>query len=210
MRQFDKTYWEDHWGTASGSEGRSLPVHPYLPTETAHLPAGTVLDAGCGTGTEALWLAEQGWHVTGADISPTALTTAAGRSAAAGLEDRIEWVEADLARWEPDRRWDLVVTSYAHADTGQLAFYQRIASWVTSGGTLLIIGHLHDQPAQHHHHAPTSRHPEDATATLAGITGLFAAPAWRIDASYENTRSVHARGHAVQLRDVIVCARRLD
>lgn len=73
MRQFDKTYWEGHWGTAQAGEGRSLPVHPYLPSETAHLSAGTALDAGCGTGTEALWLAEQGWQVTGADISPTAL-----------------------------------------------------------------------------------------------------------------------------------------
>lgn len=206
MHQFDKTYWEGHWGTAQAGEGQSLPVHPYLPAEMAHLPVGTALDAGCGTGTEALWLAEQGWHVTGADVSATALAGAADRSATAGLDDRMEWVETDLARWEPDGAWDLVVTSYAHADIGQLAFYRRIAPWVAPGGTLLIIGHLHDQ---HHQHAPTSGHPEDATAALAGITGLFTTPAWRIDAAYENTRTVHTRGQEAQLRDVIVRAHRL-
>jgi len=203
MHQFDKTYWEGRWGTAQAGEGRSLQVHPYLPSETTDLPVGTALDAGCGTGTESLWLAGQGWHVTGADISPTALTAAAGRAAAAGLEDRVEWIDVDLARWEPNRRWDLVVTSYAHADIGQLAFYQRIASWVSPGGTLLIIGHLHDQ------HGPTSGHPEDATATLAGITGLFTTPDWRIDAGYENTRTVRTRGQDLRLRDVIVRAHRL-
>ncbi|WP_231916095.1 SAM-dependent methyltransferase [Microbacterium karelineae] len=209
VHQFDKTYWESHWGAAELSERRSLPIHPYIPSETAHLPAGTALDAGCGTGTEALWLAEQGWHVTGADISSAALATAAGRAASAGLDDRIEWIEADLARWEPDREWDLVVSSYAHADIGQLAFYQRIASWVAPGGTLLIIGHLHDQQAQHRHHAPTSGPPEEATAALAGITSLFTGQAWRIDAAYENTRTVHTRGEGMELRDVIVRAHRL-
>lgn len=81
--------------------------------------------------------------MTGADISATVLSTAADKSAAAGVDDQIEWVETDLARWEPDGTWDLVVTNYAHSDTDQLAFYQRIASWVTPG-SILIVGHPHD------------------------------------------------------------------
>lgn len=201
--QFDKTYWEDHWAPARDGHSRDLPVNPYVPAETLHLPRGTVLDAGCGMGTEALWLAEQGWQVTAADIAAPALATAAARAAAAGLDAQIEWVEADLSRWEPERSWDLVVTSYAHADNGQLAFYRRIASWVASGGSIVVVGHLHGRGHQGH------EHPEDATATLTAVTDLFTGPDWRIQASYENTRTVGHGDQSTQLRDVIVRARRL-
>lgn len=202
MSQFDKSYWEDHWAPAMTGQNQRLPVNPYLSAEITHLPVGTALDAGCGAGSETLWLAGHGWRVTAADISATALMTAQARAADAGLDDRIEWMEADLTRWEPGRAWDLVVTSYAHTDIGQLAFYERIASWVASGGTLLIVGHLHG------HERYGQQHPDDATATLTGITSLFAGPDWRIETNYENTRTVHAGAQAVQLRDVIVRARR--
>lgn len=203
MSQFDKSYWEAHWAPAMTGQDQRLPVNPYLAAEITHLPVGTALDAGCGAGSETLWLAEHGWQVTAADISATALMTAQTHAADAGPDDRIEWMEADLTRWEPGQAWDLVVTSYAHADIGQLAFYERIASWVAPGGTLLIVGHLHG----HEHHA--HQHPDDATAKLTGITGLFDRPDWRIEASYESTRTVHAGDRGVQLRDVIVRAHRL-
>lgn len=197
---FDKGYWEDHWTRTAADEGRGLPVHPYLRPETASLPVGSALDAGCGIGTEALWLARHGWQVTGADISGTALAIARARTQDAGLSDRIEWIETDLTRWEPDRRWDLVVTSYAHADIGQLAFYRRIASWVAPGGTLLIVGHVHD----HATGADGHRHPDGATATLGDITGLFRDQGWRVGSAYENSRAVSANGRSVQLFDVIL------
>ena len=41
--------------------------------ELTGLPVGTALDAGCGTGADAVWLARQGWAVTAIDISPTAV-----------------------------------------------------------------------------------------------------------------------------------------
>ncbi len=205
MTEFDKDYWEDQWGLATSGRKRRLPVNPYLTAETAHLPVGTVLDAGCGTGTEALWLAEQGWEVTAADISANALAEGRAR-AAAGAGAHIDWVEADLTRWEPARTWDLVVTSYAHAQIGQLPFYRRIASWVAPGGALLIVGHLHG----HHHDVRHAHdHPQGATATLEGITNLFSSREWRIDSAYEHTRTVDTGGSPVQLRDVIVRVHRL-
>ncbi|NLP83142.1 methyltransferase domain-containing protein [Microbacterium sp. CFH 90308] len=205
MNEFGKDYWEDQWGPTGSGRKRRLPVNPYLRAETAHLPVGAVLDAGCGTGTEALWLAEQGWDVTAADISATALAEARAR-AAGGVGEHIDWVETDLSRWEPARSWDLVFTSYAHAQIGQLPLYRRIASWVAPGGTLLIVGHLHGD----HHDVPRGHdHPQGATATLEGITNLFSSPEWRIDSAYEHTRTVHPGGSPVHLRDVIVRVHRL-
>ena len=100
---------------------------------------GTALDAGCGEGAEALWLASRGWHVTAADIAAEALARAASRAAAqtpaSGL---VRWVEADLTTWAPETQFDLVTTNYAHPAMPQLAFYQRIAEWVAPGGTLCL------------------------------------------------------------------------
>lgn len=215
MHEFDKTYWENHWSDAadqadvSQGGGRQVPANPYLLAESAHLPPGTALDVGCGTGAEALWLAGRNWSVTGADISASALAAAIDRAARTSLSGRVEWVEADLTTWEPDRSWDLVVTSYAHPQTGQLAFYQRIASWVAPGGTLLIVGHLHTDTSHHDDLPGVGRHhPEHATATRSGIVDLLQGRDWRIDASYDTTRVVQVGDQMMPLRDVIVRAHR--
>ena len=42
-------------------------------------PDAAVLDAGCGTGTNSVWLAKQGFNVTGADFSEFALSEAEGK-----------------------------------------------------------------------------------------------------------------------------------
>ncbi|HIY66127.1 MAG TPA: methyltransferase domain-containing protein [Candidatus Agrococcus pullicola] len=213
MPDFDKTYWEEHWAPTPANAERDLPVHPYLPTETSQLSGGTALDAGCGTGAEAVWLAEQGWLVTGADISATALEAAGHRAERAGLGDRIEWVETDLTQWEPGRSWDLVVTSYAHSEIGQLLLYRQLASLVAPSGTLLIVGHLHEPgtnggSSTHGDPGHHGAHPEAASVTRDAITQMFDVPGWAIDASYENVRAVRPGGRPVQLRDVVVRAHR--
>lgn len=207
MRSFDKDYWEQHWkhSSAAALEHHLAPANPYVVYETAELLPGRALDAGCGTGAEAIWLAAQGWRVTGADVSGAALATASHRAREAAVSGRVEWVEADLTTWNPQDRWDLVVTSYAHPAMPQLAFYRRVAGWVGPGGTLLIVGHLHDPAATGPGHHP----PHEATATLADVTAGLDPSAWSIDTAQGHTRSLPGPGGApVLLRDVVVRATR--
>lgn len=57
---------------------------------------GPVLDAGCGTGPHAVYLAEQGLQVTGFDFSPTAVEAARARARSRGLTgDNPQFVVAD-------------------------------------------------------------------------------------------------------------------
>lgn len=54
-------------------------------------PGSRVLDAGCGTGRVATWLAEQGHTVTGADVDASMLDEARRRAPS------LDWVHYDLA-----------------------------------------------------------------------------------------------------------------
>ena len=204
---FDKDYWEQHWHAAPDADpaaGHETPANPYVARVAAELPAGTALDAGCGTGAEAVELAARGWDVTGADVSASALAAAARRASAQPLSGSVAWVEADLTSWEPGRGFDLVTTNYAHPAMPQLDFYARVADWVAPGGTLLIVGHAHDPEATtaHGHHPP-----EEAIVTSASIRALLDPAEWTIDLAEEHPRTLTAPdGSPVTLRDVVVQA----
>lgn len=196
---FDKDYWERHWAQRQGAK-ESAP-HPHLARETAGLEPGTALDAGCGTGTEALWLAARGWRVTGADIATGALHLAAERAANLPGPPDVQWIEADLTTWEPGRRFDLVTSAYAHPALPHLDFYRRLATWVAPGGTLLIVGHLHTATARGEHP------PAEAAVTIADVTASLAP--LRIETAEEHTRTINGPGgHGHVLRDAVVRATR--
>lgn len=57
---------------------------------------GEILDAGCGAGENALFLAGQGHHVTGFDFSPAGIEQARERAQAAGVQP--EFVVEDATR----------------------------------------------------------------------------------------------------------------
>jgi 2-polyprenyl-3-methyl-5-hydroxy-6-metoxy-1,4-benzoquinol methylase len=205
MAEFDRDAWERRW-QAHHSEAGSMggnPPNPHLVAETGGLVPGTALDAGCGAGAEAIWLASTGWEVTAVDIASGALTRAAERSAPGGA-DRVAWVEADLTTWEPGAQFDLVTTHYAHPAMPQLEFYDRIAAWVAPGGTLLIVAHLHAHGSTGHDHRPSA----EASTTAAAITARLD-ERWEIATADERARSLTGPGgRAVRLHDVVVRATR--
>jgi SAM-dependent methyltransferase len=212
---FDKDYWEQRWQSGASDDPGSMdgnPPNPYLMRGASGLTPGTALDAGCGAGAEAIWLATQGWQVTAADISSGALARAARRATDSGASHRLRWVEADLTVWSPDTEFDLVTTHYAHPDMPQLAFYDRISTWVAPGGTLLVVGHLHVHdstgPAGHGDHG--QHPPAEASVSVADITSGLDDTRWRIVTAEEHVRTLTGPGgQPVPVHDVAVQAQRL-
>ncbi|MBX3414714.1 MAG: methyltransferase domain-containing protein [Pirellulales bacterium] len=47
-----------------------------------------VLDVGCGTGTNSVWLAQQGFDITGIDVAPLAIEQAEKRAHESGVQVR--------------------------------------------------------------------------------------------------------------------------
>jgi SAM-dependent methyltransferase len=133
----------EDWNRKHGEAGPLFGVEPnrFLVAEIEGLTPGRALDLACGAGRNAVWLAEQGWTVTGVDFADVALANARDLAAERGVE--VEWAQADLREWEPPARaFDLVAVLYLQvpAEERRLAL-GRAAEAVAPGGTLLVVGH---------------------------------------------------------------------
>ncbi len=174
------------------------------------LPVGTALDVGCGEGADAVWLAERGWRVTGADVSPVALERAARHAGEAGVADRTEWRHVDLLSDDLPGDADLVSAMYVHVPEADFdRVYAAIAGAVRPGGTLLVAGH---HPDERH---TDLRNPRLSHLLFAPerVTSLLQ-DGWTIEVAEARTREVggdhgHGHGHGSAVAtDTVVLARR--
>ncbi|GBC83694.1 tRNA 5-carboxymethoxyuridine methyltransferase [bacterium HR11] len=76
--------------------GRRLRAVVWECLERVFQPGDRVIDLGCGTGEDAVWLARRGIVVTAVDASAAMLAVARRKAEAAGVADRIEFVQMDL------------------------------------------------------------------------------------------------------------------
>ncbi len=104
-------------------------------------PPGRALELASGSGTNAVWLATQGYEVTAVDWSPVGLANGRATAEAAGVS--VEWQERDLLRWSPPARsFDLVVVVYLHLGPAERrVVYARAAAALAPRGRLVVVGH---------------------------------------------------------------------
>lgn len=204
-QEFGETYWEERYRGHASTHGRQ--PNPQLVAEAGALPPGTVLDAGCGEGADAVWLASRGWRVTAVDIATTALRRAREHAETLGAEvaGRIEWVRADLTTWAPVREhFDLVCSHYVHPAGSREALFGRLAASVAPGGTLLVVGHDPSGLRASGSHAPVTAH-----LTAEEVAASLDPDRWDIIVAEARTRSVtNHGGHRSTLRDAVLRARR--
>ena len=138
---FEPEGWEERYD--GPDQVWSGSPNPQLVAEASRLTPGTALDVGCGEGGDVVWLAQQGWQVTGADFSANGLARAARHADEAGVATACDWWQVDARTFTADgRSFDLVTTHFLHPpDGGMVEVTRRLATAVAPGGHLLVVGH---------------------------------------------------------------------
>lgn len=135
-RPWDASY---HGDPAPWDTGRPQPAIVRLAAGGGF--TGAVLDAGCGTGENALQVASLGLPVLGVDVAETALAIARAKAEERGIE--IEFVVADALRLERlGRRFDTVLDCglFHSFDADERPGYAASLATVTEhGGTLYVL-----------------------------------------------------------------------
>ena len=134
MGELDQEFWNDCF---KQDPDRVMVVDLLLDQELAGLPAGTALDLGCGSGRNALNLAERGWSVVGVDWAQQAIDLAT-RSA---QEKRLDatFQVGDITTWEPPTQFELVISTYAlPGGEDSKRTLDTAMKALAPGGTLLV------------------------------------------------------------------------
>jgi SAM-dependent methyltransferase len=149
-------------GPAPWDTGQPQPAIVRLASEGGF--AGTVLDAGCGTGENALHVASLGLPVLGVDVARTALAIARDKARDRGIA--AEFAEADACRLERlGRRFETVLDcGLFHTFDGdeRPGYLASLASAIVRGGTLHVLCFSDEGPGTGPH--PVSR--DDLTAAF--------------------------------------------
>jgi tellurite methyltransferase len=101
---------------------------PLLVETAVKLKPGRALDLACGTGRNAIWLAEHGWQVTAVDRSPVVIPS-------------VDTHVADLEKHEfpiTEASWDLIVMCYYL----QRDLFEPVKRGLKPGGLALVIVHI--------------------------------------------------------------------
>jgi len=110
------------------------------------LAPGAALDAGMGQGRNAVYLATQGWTVTGFDLSGEAVKAALANAAKAGV--RLDAVKASYSEFDfGTAKWDLIVLVFAWAPMDDAAFVDRLGRSLRPNGRI-VFEHFIDDPAR--------------------------------------------------------------
>jgi SAM-dependent methyltransferase len=142
--------WEERYRSRERiREDFAIEPVPLVERTARTLPPGRALDLACGTGRNALWLAEQGWKVTAVDGAASAIQTLLERARERNLE--VNTVVADLEKWEyriEPGAWDLICICYYL----QRDLFEAAKRGLAPGGVIVSIVHISDpgEPATEH------------------------------------------------------------
>lgn len=198
-------FWEDRYRSAA--QVWSGNPNATLVDLVSDLAPGTAVDLGCGEGADVVWLAEQGWHTLGVDISPSAV--ARGRELAARREvsDLAQFEVANLDEWEGTEA-DLIVATFLHspAELARTRILQTAAANVKPGGHLAVISHAAPPPwATQHAHRADMHHSAKAEFESLGL-----GRDWRALVLEERTRpATSPDGEPAELIDAVMLIQRL-
>lgn len=141
----DKKYWDQAYksGRSENTPWESGEPDNYLVrlVKDKKIPGKAVIDTCSGLGTQAIFLAENGYRVTGIELSPTAVARARSRAEEAGL--KIDFVNGNVQELPfEDGQFDFIFDrgclhhQYDGEMTAYLAETKRV---LKSGGRMYIV-----------------------------------------------------------------------
>jgi cyclopropane fatty-acyl-phospholipid synthase-like methyltransferase len=122
------------------------PQKPFI--DAADRITGSVLDAGCGTGETALFLAGRGHKVTGIDFIGEAIRRARGKAAERGLSATFLVLDA-LALKDLPEVFDSVIDSglfHVFSDEDRRRYVEGLTSVLKPGGRLFLMCFSDEEP----------------------------------------------------------------
>lgn len=169
------------------------------------LPAGRAVDLACGEGRNSIWLAEQGWLVTGVDFSPVGLAKAKRFAELRGVE--VTWVQSAVEDWEPPTGgFDLVAVLYLQlSQPARSAALNVAASAVARGGTLLVVAHDLDNLARGYG-GPQS---PEVLYRVSDVTGAAVDAGLTVEQAEQAVRVVQTEDGPREAIDTVVSAKRV-
>lgn len=148
---------QDHWQTVFSSKGeRDVSWFQERPDVSLEMIAATgigrdagIVDIGGGASRLVDALAAQGFaHVAVLDISEAALATVRTRLGAPAAN--VQWIAADVTRWQPAQSYDLwhdrAAFHFLTAAEDRAAYAERVRQAVRPGGHVIIATFALDGP----------------------------------------------------------------
>jgi len=142
--------WEDRYARGETPWNTGRP-DPHLVRLISRWPPerGAVLDVGCGTGSDALWLARQGFQVTALDIAEGAMAVARERAGREALD--ITLLQGNFLTCAiPDEDFSLVFDRgclhSCRSETARQQFARRVAALLRDNGLWLCLAGNADGP----------------------------------------------------------------
>ena len=134
-------FWERHYAEMTKPSG-GRPSAILVRFAEGRTP-GRALELGCARGDDVIWLAKQGWSVTGVDLAASALVAAREAAKTAGVAERTRFERHDLGVSIPDGQFDLVSPSFLHSPGkfDRISALRRAAGAVAPRGLILIGAH---------------------------------------------------------------------
>jgi cyclopropane fatty-acyl-phospholipid synthase-like methyltransferase len=144
MGIFDEAYG----GVPNWEIGR--PQREFVALEEAGEIRGAVLDVGCGTGENALYLASRGHAVRGVDSVARAIELAREKARERGLP--VEFLVQDALALEGPGTFDTVIDSglfHALTDAERPRFVRSLAAVLGPGGTYFMLALSDLEPGEY-------------------------------------------------------------
>src|ERR1700752_4908901 len=139
-----KTFESAYAGKAPWDIGR--PQKPFI--DVADQITGSVLDAGCGTGENALFFASRGNKVTGIDFLEEPITRARRKATERGLSATFLVMDA-LALKDLPEVFDSVIDSglfHVFSDEDRKRYVEGLATVLKPGGRLFLLCFSDEEP----------------------------------------------------------------